>query len=76
MDKNTLCNRIIDYLVVCVNDFADRHHLSYQAAFEYLKTYGALDFLEEHYEIEHTLSFEDVQEDMTAICIDNGGRTL
>ena len=76
MENVSLRNRIIDYLVVCVNDFAERHHLSYKFALDYLKKYGALNFLEEHYEIEHTLSFEDVQEDMVAICISNGGGKL
>ena len=29
----------IDYFVVCVNDFADRHGMSYVAAFDYLKAH-------------------------------------
>ncbi|MBR3650956.1 MAG: DUF3791 domain-containing protein, partial [Victivallales bacterium] len=47
MEDVKLRNRIIDYIVACVNDFADRHKLSYKAALKYLTQYGALDFLEE-----------------------------
>ena len=76
MEDVKLRNRIIDYIVACVNDFADRHKLSYKAALKYLTQYGALDFLEEQYEVEHTLPFDEVLEDMAAICANNGGYAL
>ena len=66
-------NRLIDYAVTCINDFGDAHNLPYAEAFRYLSQYGALDFLEEFYEVEHTLPQQDVLEDMSAICRQNGG---
>lgn len=59
---------MIDYMVVCVNDYADTHSLSRSAAFDYLKKYKGLDFLEECYEAEHTLSLDEALSDLDAIC--------
>lgn len=59
---------IIDYMVVCVNDYADRHSLSRTAAFDYLRKNKGLDFLEDCYEAEHTLSLEEALSDLEAIC--------
>ncbi len=39
-----------------------------KAAFQFLYQYKAIQFIKENYEIEHTLSFEDVVEDMLLIC--------
>jgi ATP-dependent DNA helicase RecQ len=63
----------IDYTVACVSEFANKHNLPQKAAFKYLYDYKAIDFLKEHYDIEHTLSFEDAVEDMERICENNGG---
>lgn len=40
----------IDYFVVCVNDFADKHGMSSVAAFEYLKAHKGIAFLSKHYD--------------------------
>ena len=63
----------IDYFVVCVNDFADAHGMSYVDAFDYLKAYNGLSFLSEHYDIEHTYSIEDAVADLAQVCARNGG---
>ncbi len=68
-----LQRRIIEFMVVCINDFAEKHNLSYADAFCYLHEFGGLQFIEEFYNVEHTLSFADVQDDLTAICSKNGG---
>ena len=65
----------ISYTVACVSSFASAHKLSKKDAFTYLYNNKAIDFLKEHYEIEHTLSLEDAVADMTEICRQNG-RTL
>ena len=64
----------IDYFVVCVNDFADRHGMSYVAAFDYLKAHKGLSFLSEHYDVEHTYSVEEAIADLEQICARNGGQ--
>lgn len=62
-----------DYAVSCVSEFAARHGMTQKEAFRFLYKYGAIAFLKEDYEIEHTLSYDDVMDDMLAICQRNGG---
>jgi len=64
---------IINYLVICINDFAERFAMSSQAAYRYLSQFGGIDFLLQHYEIEHTLSLEQAIEDLEMVCRQNGG---
>ncbi len=62
-----------DYAVVCVSEFAKSKKLSTKEAYIYLHDFKGIDFLKECYDIEHTLSFDDVVEDLTRICQNNGG---
>lgn len=68
--------KIIDYIVVCINEFADRLNLSYKDAFNYLKKYNAIKFIKDNYEIEHTLSIEDAIDDMILVAGNNGGNLI
>ncbi len=63
----------IDYTVICVSEFAKKYNMKLKDAFQFLYQYKAIQFIKENYEIEHTLSFEDVVEDMLLICEKNGG---
>lgn len=63
----------IYYMVVCVNEFARTKALHPRLAFQYLYGHKGIDFLKEHYEVEHTLSIEDAVEDLDIICKNNGG---
>jgi TRAP-type mannitol/chloroaromatic compound transport system substrate-binding protein len=63
----------INWIVVCVNEFARQFSLDAKTAFKYLYNYGGIDFLQEHYEAEHTLSFDEAVEDLQIICQNNGG---
>ena len=63
----------IDYFVVCVNDFADKHGMSYVAAFDYLKAHKGIAFRSEHYDIEHTYSIDEAVADLAQVCAKNGG---
>ena len=60
--------KMIDYMVVCVNDYADRYGLSVVDSFDYLVKNKGLDFLEECYDVEHTLSLDTAIDDLAAIC--------
>ena len=53
----------IRYAVACVSEFAQSKGLSKVQA-----------FLNEFYDVEHTLSFEDAVSDMTLVCQKNGGK--
>ena len=64
----------VNYVIVCVNEFARRKRLSVQEAFHYLHRYKGIAFLDECYDAEHTLSLDDAIEDMTIVCRNNGGQ--
>ena len=66
--------KIINYTVVCVNEFADRYKISEKEAFSYLYEHQGIEFIKKHYDIEHTLSFEDAVDDLTLVCRNNGGK--
>ena len=63
----------INYTVACVNEFADRYSISPKDAFTYLYAHKGISFLKEHYDVEHTLGFEDAVDDLTIVCRNNGG---
>lgn len=64
----------IDYTVMCIGEFSQRHAMSLHTAYKYLKEYGGIDFLKDCYEAEHLLSIEDAIDDLTAVCARNGGK--
>ena len=66
----------INYIIVCVNEFARRKAISSRTAFLYLYNYKGIDFLKENYDIEHTLSLDDSVEDLEMIFRKNGGELI
>ena len=68
-----LQKNMIDYFVICINEVADRYRLTAKEAFEYLYEFQGLKFLENFYNIQHTLSFDDTVDSLTIVCRDNGG---
>lgn len=75
MTDQTLKNKAL-FLLYLIEDFAKLNQLSVKSAFNYLKRYKGVDFLDKYYEAEHLLSFEDVIKDVTIICQQNGGGIL
>lgn len=69
----SLLPKVVDYLVVCVNDFADAHDLAYPDAHAYLSKYKGLAFLIDCYEAEHLLSLDEALDDIRQVCRRNGG---
>jgi hypothetical protein len=68
--------KMIDYIVVCINEFALSKHMTEREAFRYLYAHKGIDFLVENYEIEHTLSLVDAVSDLSLICVQNGGAVV
>ncbi|MBR5510203.1 MAG: DUF3791 domain-containing protein [Lachnospiraceae bacterium] len=64
---------LLNYIVVCISEFANRYEMHVKDAYVYLSRNKGIEFLKEFYDVEHTLSFEDVLDDLTAICKKNGG---
>ena len=63
----------INYIVALITEFATAHQISTQQAYRYLQQYKGLDFVDEFYDVEHTFSFENTVEDLTAYCKRMGG---
>ena len=68
--------RKIGFTVACVNEFANKHNLSAKEAFQYLFQFKGIAFIKENYEVEHTLDFETILEDLEILCKKNGGTLL
>ncbi len=64
----------IRYTVACISEFAASKSLTKAQAFTYLSEHKALDFLDEFYDVEHTLSFQDAIADLTTVSQKNGGK--
>lgn len=64
----------IAYIIAVIGEFADAHSLNNSQSYRYLKRFGGFDFINRFYNVEHTLSFQDVVEDLTDYCKRNGGR--
>lgn len=71
MAKEDIC--VLEYIVVCISEFASRHGMHMRDSYLYLSKYKGIDFLKEFYDVEHTLSFNETMEDVAAICRRNGG---
>ena len=63
----------LTYIIYCVNAFGERYNLRPKQAYTYLRRYRGIDFIDECYAAEHTLSLEDAVDDMSVVCKRNGG---
>lgn len=64
---------LLNYIVVCISEFASRYEMHTRDAYIYLSRNKGIEFLKEFYDVEHTLSFDDVLDDLATICRKNGG---
>lgn len=63
----------VEYIIAIISDFAKEHSLNTMQAYRYLERFKGLDFIDKFYEVNHSLSFEDVIEDLTFYCHRRGG---
>ena len=61
------------YFIMIINMIAKKYNLFIYEAYGFLNQYKGIQFLQEFYDVEHTLNTEDVLEDVMAICSENGG---
>ena len=64
---------IAKYLVYVLRVFAQKKGLYVSDAYEYLNKYKGIEFLTNNYGYEHTLSIDEIVDDVTKICANNGG---
>ena len=67
-------NNQLRYTIALVAEFAQKFNLQDRQAFNYIKRFKGLEYLNNFYDILHTLSFEEVIEALTIICKRNGGQ--
>ena len=65
--------RKIGFTIACVNEFARKYQISSKEAFQYLFKFKGIAFNKENYDVEHTLDFETILEDLGILCKKNGG---
>lgn len=68
LDKN-----ILAFTVALVSEFATRFNITQDKAYNYIRRYNGLEFFLKHYDVLHTLSFEDNVDDLIQVCANNGG---
>ena len=73
METNRDIKQQVAYVIAVINEFAERHSVNSAQAYRYLEHFKGLDFLRRFYNVEHTLPFEDVVDDLTTYCHRNGG---
>lgn len=61
------------YIITVIRKFGERFSLSGRQSYTYLKTYSGIEFLDECYEAEHQLSYEDAVSDLVNVCQIHGG---
>ena len=64
---------VTEFVVIMIAMFARRYRLSLQEAESYLSRHGALELVQKHYGIMHTLRFEDNVESLASYCRRMGG---
>lgn len=65
---------IAEYIIVMIGEFAKKFNLTENQAFRYLKFHHGISFLQDHYEIIHTLDFKEALESVTLYCRNSGGK--
>ena len=76
MDINQDIKNKIAYIIAVISEFASAHLLTNSQTYSYLDRFKGIDFVNRFYNVEHTLPFEDVVEDLTAYCHRKGGVLL
>ena len=66
----------VEYIVALVNEFSKAHSLTDSQAWRYIKRYGGVKLMDEHYGFMHTQSFADMVADMTAYLNRQGGKLI
>lgn len=66
--------KVIDYIVICINEFAKQFKITSKEAYIYLRDFKGIEFLKENYEAEHIVSLYDTVDDLKQVCVKNGGK--
>ena len=63
----------MEWTLIFSTEFGRRFGLTLKQAFNYLSRFGAIKFVDEHYDYCHTQSFQSMVSDMAEYCHRKGG---
>ena len=66
----------IEYIIMLIKLFACHFGLSFQQAYRYVSIHQGIEYAEQHYNVLHTLSFEDQVEGLATYCHKKGGALI
>ena len=66
----------IEYIIMLIKLFARHFGLSFQQAYRYPRIHQGIEYAEQHYNVLHTLSFEDQVEGLATYCHKKGGTLI
>lgn len=66
----------VEYIIALVSEFGKAHSLTDSQAWRYIKRYGGVKLMDEHYGFMHTQSFTDMVADMTVYLNRQGGKLV
>jgi hypothetical protein len=66
-------NDRIEYMIAMISEFATHHGMTPPQSFRYLQRFGGIEFIDKYYNVNHTLSFESMVDDLTEYCRKKGG---
>lgn len=66
----------IEYIIMLIKLFARHFGLSFHQAYRYVSIHQGIEYAEQHYNVLHTLSFEDQVEGLATYCHKKGGALI
>lgn len=66
----------IEYIIMLIKLFARHFGLSFQQAYRYVSIHQGIEYAEQHYNVLHTLSFEDQVDGLATYCHKKGGALI
>lgn len=66
-------NNKLKYFIALIAEFARRYGIGEKQAFNYIRRFKGMDYLNDFYDVLHTQSFEDAIESTSIICQRHGG---
>ena len=66
----------VEYIIALINEFAKRFKLTYVQAYRYITHYKEIDMIDEHYNVMHTLDFDEMVNSLAIYCNRQGGALI
>ena len=66
----------VEYIIALINEFAKRFKQTDVQAYRYVSYYKGIDMIDEHYNIMHTLDFDEMVNSLAIYCNRQGGALI